>query len=228
MAFNPKRATLKTPSELLQDALPLDAPAASQLATWLPVRTLSDHHRGRILEHLLALDEADRQLRFGHTAHDEQIRHYVAHMNLERDEVLGVFDDRLKLVAMAHLAFDAESEVAEFGVSVLAHVRGRGIGARLFQHAVTHARNRGASAMTIHLARENTAMLAIVRKAGAAVRFDAGDVEAQLELPADTLGSQIEALLESQAADLDYRVKMHVLRLDRLLPGLVQPAHADA
>ena len=180
------------------------------------------------MDHLLALDEADRHLRFGHSAHDDQLRHYVTQMNLERDEVLGVFDDRLVLVAMAHLAFDSKSEVAEFGVSVHPHLRGRGIGARLFDHALTHARNRGAHSMAIHIARENTSMLAIVRKAGAQISFDGGEAEAQLELAADTLGSQIEALVESQAANLDYRIKMQVLRLDRLLPSFLLPDRADA
>ncbi len=40
------------------------------------------------------------------------------------------------------------------------------------------------------------------------------------KLPPDTLGSQLEALVESQAAEVDYHIKLQVLRLDKLWPSL--------
>ena len=212
---------MKSQTDLLNAALPPHASPSPRPWRWLPVRTLSTHHRTRVLEHLLALDDADRHLRFGHVASDDQIRHYAEHLDFGRDEVFGVFDDHLVLVAMAHLAFDGDGGLAEFGVSVHPHLRGRGIGGRLFYHAVTHARNRGAHSMAIHIARENTSMLAIVRRAGAHIEFDGADAVAQLGLPEHTLGSQLEAIVERQAADLDYRIKLQVLRLDRLWPHLL-------
>jgi GNAT superfamily N-acetyltransferase len=218
--------TLQT--EHLEHAVPGPAagPGGPATAPWFPIRRLAERHRGRVLTHLLALSEADRHLRFGHVASDEQIGQYVAHLDFVNDEVFGIFDGRLRLVAMAHLAFaaataDGDRRCAEFGVSVSERQRGRGIGSRLFEHAVTHARNRGARSLAIHLGRENTPMLAIVRKAGAAISHDGGDTVALLELPADTLGSQLSALLETQAAELDYRWKLQVQRLDRLWPGLL-------
>jgi len=183
---------------------------------WAAIRTLADRHRPRVLSHLLGLDDEDRLRRFGHLATDERIRHYAAQLDFQRDEVFGCFDRSLQVVAMAHLAHEGEG-VAEFGISVSAHARGEGLGTALFDHAVTHARNRGVHTLVIHLARDNTAMLAIVRRAGARVAFEGGDVVAELPLPADTLGSQIAELLGHQAAALDYRIKMQVLRL---LPGL--------
>ena len=75
--------------------------------------------------------------------------------------------------------------------------------------------------MAIHLARENGPMLAIVRKSGAAVRFEGADVVADLPLPEDTLGSHMGAMVETQAAELDYRMKLQVLRLDRFWHGLM-------
>ena len=216
-----ERSSLKSQTDHLETALPTGAPPAGKPWHWLPVRTLAEHHRGRVLDHLLTLGEQDRHLRFGHVASDEQIGRYVAQLDFGRDEIFGVFDDRLTLVAMAHLAFDGDGGLAEFGVSVFPHLRGRGIGARLFSHAVTHARNRGAHSMAIHIARENTAMLSIVRRAGAQITFDGPDAVAQLGLPADTLGSQIEAIVERRAADFDYRIKLQVLRLDKLWPNLL-------
>ena len=220
---------MKPPIELLDAALPAShnfAPLRSW--RWLPVRTLAIQHRARVLEHLLALDGADRYLRFGHVASNEQIRHYAEHLDFGRDEVFGVFDGHLALVAMAHLAFDGDGGLAEFGVSVHPQLRGRGIGGRLFDHAVTHARNQGAHSMAIHIARENTAMLSIVRRAGAQIKFDGSDAVALLGLPDQTLGSKLEAIVEKQAADLDYRIKLQVLRLDRLWPRLFHHGRHDA
>ena len=220
---------MKSQTELLESALPNAPPPASKPWRWLPVRTLGVHHRGRVLDHLLALGQQDRHLRFGHVASDEQIGRYVEQLDFGRDEVFGVFDDQLALVAMAHLALDSDGDgsLAEFGVSVHPHLRGRGIGGRLFHHAVTHARNRGAHSMAIHIARENTSMLAIVRRAGAQISFDGAEATAQLGLPADTLGTQIEAMVERKAADLDYRIKLQVLRLDRLWPNLLHLRRND-
>jgi ribosomal protein S18 acetylase RimI-like enzyme len=198
---------------------PLDAaPPPRQPARaphWLPVRNMGARHEQRVVAHLQKLGDEDRHLRFGQVATDEQIAHYVRHIHFERDKLFGIFDTRLQLVAMAHLAFSEDGQQTEFGVSVLAHQRGRGFGARLFEHAVVHARNRGARSMTIHLARENQAMLAIVRQSGAAMRFEGSDVVADLSLPEDTLGTHVGALLESQVAEWDYRLKTQALRLDR-------------
>jgi GNAT superfamily N-acetyltransferase len=206
-------------TEILEAALPADSAATAAWA-WVAVRTLGPQHRGHMLTHLTALGDFDRSLRFGQLATDEQIRAYVERIDFERDQAFGIFDRRLQLAAMAHLAFEpvlGESEpTAEFGVSVLERWRRRGYGARLFDHAVTHARNRGVRNLLIHIARENSAMLAIVRRAGAEVQFDGAEATAQLPLPQDTLATQIEELVGHQAAELDYRFKRHVLRLDKL------------
>ena len=91
---------------------------------WVPIRSLSEQHRARIAAHLLALPEQDRYLRFGYQATDEQIDRYVESIDFDRDEVFGVFNRRLELIATAHLAFDRAPprddgrSTAEFGVSV--------------------------------------------------------------------------------------------------------------
>ena len=110
--------------------------SAAHPLRWVPIRSLSSQHRERIYEHLLALGERDRYLRFGYPAQDTQIAGYVEHIDFVGDEVFGIFNRRLELVAMAHLAFlrgDGPRTGAEFGVSVLQQARGRGLGARLFE-----------------------------------------------------------------------------------------------
>lgn len=184
---------------------------ARKSANWVPIRSLSPRHKPRIARHLRALPAQDRYLRFGYAATDEQIDRYVAGLNFTRDEIFGVFNRRLELVAMAHLAYSVDPQwatCAEFGVSVSPHQRGKGLGAKLFDHAVMHARNQGVSLLFIHALSENVAMLKIARQAGAAVQRDGSESEAYLSLPQATLDSQLSGLVQEQMAELDYQLKM--------------------
>jgi len=181
--------------------------------TWVPVRSLTSRHRDRIRAHLLALGEHDRYLRFGYAASDAQINHYADSIDLDRDEAFGIFNRRLELIAMAHLAYSPTPQIsgkpamAEFGVSVLHGARGRGLGARLFDHAVLHARNRHIETLFIHALSENTAMLRIAHNAGAKVERQGSESEAWLTLPPDDMASQVGAVMEAHAAEFDYRLK---------------------
>jgi len=188
--------------------------------SWVPVRSLGPRHRPRIAAHLLALDERSRYLRFGYAASDAQIARYVDTIDFEHDEVFGIFNRRLELIAMAHLAHrgpDAapgRTTMSEFGVSVLPKARRRGFGSRLFEHAMLHARNRGVGAIFIHALSENTAMLKIARRAGATVERDGSETEAWLQLPPDTIASHLGELFGDRAAEIDYRIKLHARRVD--------------
>jgi RimJ/RimL family protein N-acetyltransferase len=199
--------------------------------SWVPIRSLTPRHRDRIVRHLLELQEQDRYLRFGHAASDEQVMRYVQLIDFERDEVLGIFNRRLRLVAMAHLAYLRDTEgatasCAEFGVSVAARARGRGYGGRLFDLAALHARNRGVQTLLIHALSENAPMLRIARHAGAEVVRDGGESQALLQLPHDTLASQVEQIVESEAAEWDYRFKRQAQRMERLKAALSALAHS--
>ena len=187
-----------------QNAAPATRPPARR---WIPIRSLAERHRPRILAHLLALPPQDRYLRFGYAASDAQIARYADLIDFTRDEVFGVFNRRLELIAQAHLAGLPNAREAEFGVSVLPKARGRGYGARLFDHAVLHARNRGVDTLLIHALTQNAPMLRIARGAGASVESSGGEALARLRLPPDTLRSHLDAFLESSAAEVDYRLK---------------------
>lgn len=180
----------------------------------VPIRSLGSNHRERIALHLLALDVHDRYLRFGFAATDEQIQRYVDGLNFERDEIFGIYNRRLELIAMAHLAFEPDSTVvdacAEFGVSVSKSARGRGYGARLFDRAAMHARNEGVHRMLIHALSENTAMLKIARNAGAKVERDGSESEALLHLPPATLDTRLSELVAEHMAQTDYQIKVQV------------------
>lgn len=181
-----------------------------QVPVVVPIRALGPTYRERITQHLLLLEPADRYLRFGYAANDEQIRRYAEQLNFDRDEIFGIYNRRLELIAMAHLAFSEHPDhkhCAEFGVSVLKQARGRRFGARLFERAVMHARNEGVSMVFIHALSENTAMLKIARNAGATVRRDGSESEAYLQIPPASLDTRMAEIVEQQFAEVDYQIK---------------------
>lgn len=190
----------------------------------IPIRSMGPKHTRRIETHLLALNPHDRYLRFGYAANDEQIKRYVDGLNFDRDEIFGIYNRRLQLIAMAHLAFSTNPQLkscAEFGVSVLSHARGRRYGAQLFDRAVIHARNNGVGMMFIHALSENTVMLNIARKAGAAIKRDGSESEAYLKLPPANLDSRVAEMLEERVAQTDYRLKVQAKQFWEWL-GLIQ------
>ena len=219
------KASLDASKELFRPPTETGAPARPYVRPLMvPIRSIGPSHGERIAAHLLALNEHDRYLRFGYAANDEQVRRYVDGLNFERDEIFGIYNRKLQLVAMAHLAFSTDPELkscAEFGVSVQAAARGRGYGARLFDRAVMHARNEGVDMMFIHALSENTAMLNIARKAGATIEREGSESEAYLKLPPADLDSRMTEMVEEQVAQTDYRLKVQAKQFWDLL-ALVQ------
>lgn len=205
------KASLNAGKEFFRPPLEDSERAPYRAPVMVPIRSIGPSHGPRIEKHLLALEPHDRYLRFGYVASDEQVQRYVAGLNFERDDIFGIYNRKLELIAMAHLALSIDPELkscAEFGVSVLKHARGRGYGARLFDRAVIHSRNEGVSMMFIHALSENTAMLNIARKAGAVIERDGSESEAYLKLPPADLDSRMTEIVEEQMAQTDYRLKV--------------------
>ena len=82
-------------------------------------------------------------------------------------------------------------------------------GARLFERAALHARNRGVETLFIHALSENVPMLKIARKAGARVEREGSESEAWLRLPQDTVSSHVDEAIERHMAELDFQFKRH-------------------
>ena len=213
--------------DLTQQPLALDR--GSKRAPWVAaIRALGPKHRERIARHLLTLDEHDRYLRFGYLANDEQIRRYVDGLRFDRDAIFGIYNRKLQLMAMAHLAHSVDSRFnacAEFGVSVSPEVRGRGYGAKLFERAVIHARNEGVHLMFIHALSENAAMLKIVRRAGATIVTDGPESKAYLQLAPATFDSRVTEMVAEQLAKTDYRLKVQAKQFWDFLAQLQEVRH---
>ena len=176
----------------------------------VPIVSLSPDHLAQIRHHLKSLSERDRYLRFGYTATDDHINRYVDGLNFARDEIYGIFNSELEIIAMAHLALmkkNGRAASSEFGVSVAAHARGRGYGARLFERAVIHARNEKIYQMYIHALSENAPMIRIARKGGARIERDGSETEAYLSLPKRDLDSRVTEFVADRYAQTNYSIK---------------------
>ena len=209
------KTSLDTGRQILTGPLSGAVDVAPTQGVMVPICSLGPEQRPRILHHLLALDPQDRYLRFGYAASDEQIQRYVDSLHFERDEIFGIFNSRLDIVAMAHLALNLESGAeacAEFGVSVQKRSRGRGYGARLFERAAMHARNEGVLLLFIHALSENVPMIKIARKFGATVERDGSETEAYVRLPHANFDSQLTELVSEQFAQTNYAIKEQVQR----------------
>ena len=182
----------------------------------VPVRELHAAHRGRILQHLLLLNEEDRRLRFGTQTPDEVIHRYVENLNFNRDAIFGSFDSQLNLIGMAHLAYLPEITgqplAAEFGVSVLPNGRGQGIGSALLARASVHSRNTRIETLYVHCLANNRAMMHLAQKVGMLVEYAHGDADAYLKLPPANSGTIVEEAANEQWADFDYALKQNFKR----------------
>ena len=181
-------------------------------------RNLSRLERNALEQHLLALEDEDRRLRFGIALPDQAIRDYVAGIDFERDAVFGVFDDSLQLVAAAHLArCDTH---AELGVSVLPSWRGRGAGAALLARSHTHARNWGIRALFMHCLSENGAMMHLARKQGMRIATEHGESDAWLELAPADASSYTDQLLAERIGLFDFALKRQLYAASRIVGAL--------
>ena len=183
----------------------------------VPICHLRSYNLPEIQKHLLSLNARDRYLRFGYAATDEHITQYVQSLNFDHDEIYGIFNRDLHLLAMAHLAIYEQANSgenkqisAEFGVSVHGSARGRGYGHQLFKRALMHARNANASTILIHALSENAPMLKIARKAGATLERDGGETQALLKVPKGNLKTRMVELFTDQYAQTNYSIKEDV------------------
>ena len=73
-----------------------------------------------------------------------------------------------------------------------------------------HARNANAVTILIHALSENTPRLKIARKAGATLRLDGAETQAQLKVPKGSLSTRIAELFTDQYAQTNYSIKEDV------------------
>ncbi|MBV8635877.1 MAG: GNAT family N-acetyltransferase [Burkholderiaceae bacterium] len=204
-------------------------PVAPSERPAIRIKAVPERDRRRLLMHFLALGDSDRLLRFGSILPDELITRYVQHLDFNRDVVFGVYDDKLHLVGVGHLAFTLKESLprnqqgeraAEFGVSVSETARGQGIGSKLFERAAMHCRNAEIDTLYMHCLSSNRVMMHIAKKAGMEIQRDHGEADAYLKLPPASPGTVLREAVEEQVASLDYTMKAQARAAKKLLGTL--------
>jgi GNAT superfamily N-acetyltransferase len=183
-------------------------------ANTLHVQRLTEASRPGLERHFLSLGPEDVRLRFGVAIAAAAIVDYVARIDFDVDAVLGVHDDVLSLVGVAHVAFTGD--LAELGVSVLPGHRGRGIGSALLARAAEHVRNRFVTRLFMHCLAENKAMLHIARKLGMTICVDTGEADAFLRLPPADPVSVAGEFVDQRLALFDYALKAQAMRFRQI------------
>lgn len=182
------------------------------------VQRLTESSRSKLREHFLRLEGEDVRLRFGAQLQPASVGVYVDGINFDNDAVLGVYDDDLDLIGVAHVAFSADS--AELGISILQGHRGHGIGTALFERAGELARNRFVGRLYMHCLSENAAMMHIARKSGMTICVDTGEADAFLHLPPADAASLAGELVGQRLAVFDYALKAHAGTMRRIATSL--------
>jgi RimJ/RimL family protein N-acetyltransferase len=213
----------------------LRAPGGKKRKPTVAVKQLRERDRRRMLKHFLALDEADRLLRFGTYLPDAQIEAYVAKINFSRDMILGVHNHVFQLIAVGHLAFapknampsrsnvTTKERIAEFGLSVSSSARGMGIGSKLFERAAIHCRNADIDTLYMQCLSSNRTMMHIAKKAGMEIKREYGEADAHLQLPPPNPASMLQEALQEQFGVIDYTFKANTRAAFKLFSWKKKP-----
>ena len=177
---------------------------------------LSAYSRPALRAHFAALGADDLYLRFGAHRRAEVIDAYVDAIDFSVSIVLGVFDDHLELVGVAHVG--PEGTGWELGLSVLAAGRRRGVGTLLLRRSMEHVRGAGADRITMHCLSVNHKLMGLVKKCGATVFAEDGESSGVILLPDAPSFVDWQTLAEDHMAAIQLGLKTQLLWL-RLLTG---------
>jgi RimJ/RimL family protein N-acetyltransferase len=171
----------------------MNAPGKPRVGTYV-IMPLPAAERPRILQHFLALDEADRALRFGVASDDDAVRRYVEGIDFDDSAVLGVADADGTLIGVAHLAFGRGA--AELGLSIAPAARQRGLGRALSAAALDVAQERGAREFRLHCSASNDGMRRLAEILGMETTSEGSDLIARRLLgpQRSPAGSALEAV----------------------------------
>lgn len=171
----------------------------------MSLRRVLIFERDEYADHLKRLCPGDRILRFETPASDDYIDRYVGQVHFVQDAVFGAFDDDLRMRGAAHVAF--MDNTADLGLSVESGWRGRGLGTRLLDRAIAHARLHGAERMFSMCLACNDWMVRHVTRLGFTVHREGGVATATADLASPDVGLVRQTLIDEQFGWLDYGAK---------------------
>ena len=145
------------------------------------IRKLRPAETDKFRDHLLRLDKASRRMRFAHAVSDGFIADYASRMSANGAIVYGYFDgDILRAVAELRKIGDTWGQQCEAAFSVEFDYQHKGIATELLGRVIRSARNRGVSHLIMSCLADNAKMQAVARHHDADLRFEAGEVIAEI------------------------------------------------
>jgi GNAT superfamily N-acetyltransferase len=147
----------------------------------LHVRGLEGGDLAEVERHLLALDPMSRRARFGSAFADTSVVAYVSRIDLHRALLVGAFDGSSGIVGLAEAQPTSSSRRVEMAVSVHVPYRLKGLGRHLVVRAMNEAFSRGAEVAEFQFARDNRAIVGLIRALGG--RFSAMCDHAEISSP---------------------------------------------
>ena len=146
--------------------------------------------------HLLRLDAASRNMRFGGTVSDAFLADYAGTLARPDGVVFGAFaDGRLIAVAELRMLFDAKGASAEAALSVEEPYQDKGIGDALLSRLIAAAQNRGIRAVYMICLSGNARMRHLAHKHEAEIEFDESEVRGTMRRAWPDIASLTEEVL---------------------------------
>ena len=165
------------------------------------VRKLWPAEMDKFRDHLLRLDKESRRMRFVHGVSDAVIENYASRVHGMGAIIHGYFvDGEVRAAAELHKLGATWGKLAEAAFSVEEPYQNEGVGTELMGRVIRAARNRGIEHLYISCLAENTRMQAIARKHAADLRFQPGEVIADIVPPEPDYVSMFIEAMEDRVA----------------------------
>ncbi|WEX11467.1 GNAT family N-acetyltransferase [Chelativorans sp. AA-79] len=165
------------------------------------IRRLRPSELNLFREHLLRLDRESRRDRFNGAISDAFLEDYALRSFHEGATVVGYVEDgRVLGAAELHERPELDPPTAEIAFSVERPLQHRGLGSRLFERLIAHARSLGYTQLHVTTHANNDAMRALARKFSARLTFEEGETVGVIDLEsAHPLDADIAAYLTPAA-----------------------------
>lgn len=134
-------------------------------------------------DHLKALDQPNRYLRFGYNIKDEAIDHlYEKWFNNHNSNIIfAIENSNLEIIGIGHISLHQQQ--AELAFSVLAQYQGYGIGSALISRVIKYCQNREIKQATMVCIHSNVKIRRLAQKNGVVLEVKDSDVYGKVSVP---------------------------------------------
>jgi RimJ/RimL family protein N-acetyltransferase len=162
----------------------------------------------RYREHLLALDEESRYLRFGYQIKDEMINRLCdsIEQNPKEHKLFVIENDNLETVAVGHISVINDN--MELAFSVHKQYQGKGMGSALMARCVEWCQNRYIRKGMMVCLSVNKPIRRLASKHGILIHSE-GETTAEISIPEPNPISIWSELIDSNLARMDHMGKVN-------------------